>query len=599
MQLHPLDISIIIGYLVLVVIAGVIISKKASKNLDSYFLGGKNLPWYILGASNASSMVDITGTMWMVYLMFAYGLKSSWIPWLWPHFLPVFMMVYLGLWLRRSNVRTGAEWIFTRFGNNLGGKLSHLSVTIFAIVSTIGFLSYAFKGIGKFAVVFFPWDLSPDVYAAIIMGVTTFYVILGGMYSVVITDIIQYLILTAAAICIAGIAMSRTSAESIAAVTPDGWSDLFFGWKLNLDWTGLMDVLNDKIAHEGYSLFGILFMMMLFKGVLASIAGPCPNYDMQRILATKTPREAALMSWFTSVTQFFPRYLMITGITVLGLVYFSPELKAMGSDVDFEQILPFVISKFIPVGLIGLVLAGLLAAFMSSFDSTVNAGAAYVANDIYKQYINPNASDKKNVYVSYLSSILLVAVGIFFGFFTESINSALQWIVAGLGAGYLAPNVLKWYWWRLNGKGYFAGMISGIGAALLFPQMFPLLSPLNAFPFILVISLAFSIIVSLKTKAESDETLKTFYKQVRPWGLWGPVLKKVLADDPGFVKNNELVTNIVNVIVGLIWQTSLVVIPIYLVIKHYRQLAISLAVMVVTSMFLKFYWYDKLPKDEK
>ncbi|MCK4887438.1 MAG: sodium:solute symporter, partial [Planctomycetes bacterium] len=152
--------------------------------------------------------------------------------------------------------------------------------------------------------------------------------------------------------------------------------------------------------------------------------------------------------------------------------------------------------------------------------------------------------------------------------------------------------------WRLNGKGYFAGMISGITAALLFPIIFPMLSPLNAFPFILVISLGFSIVASLMTRPESDKTLKAFYKQVRPWGLWRPVLEKVLAEDPGFVKNNDMVKNIINVIVALTWQSSLVVIPIYLVIKHYRGLGISLAVMAATSIWLKFYWYDKLPKDE-
>jgi hypothetical protein len=147
--------------------------------------------------------------------------------------------------------------------------------------------------------------------------------------------------------------------------------------------------------------------------------------------------------------------------------------------------------------------------------------------------------------------------------------------------------------------GYFSGMISGMIASLLFPIIFSTLSPLNSFPFILVISLCFSIFISLITKAESDETLKAFYRQVRPWGFWKPVLEKVLDDDPAFVKNNQLVQNIINVIIALIWQTSLVVIPIYLVIKHYRQLGISLAVMAATSVWLKFFWYDKLPKDNQ
>ena len=140
MQLHTIDISIIALYLTSVILIGFFLSKRASKNLDSYFLGGKKLPWYLLGVSNASGMFDITGTMWLVYLCFVYGLKSVWIPWLWPIFNQVFLMIYLSIWLRRSNVLTGAEWIRTRFGTDRGSELSHISVVIFSLVSVIGFL---------------------------------------------------------------------------------------------------------------------------------------------------------------------------------------------------------------------------------------------------------------------------------------------------------------------------------------------------------------------------------------------------------------------------------------------------------------------------
>ena len=194
MKIHPIDIVIIIGYLFIVVITGVWLSKRASKNLNSYFLGGKKLPWYLLGISNASGMFDITGTMLLVYWLFVYGLKSSFIPWVWPTFNQVFLMIYLAIWIRRSNVLTGAEWIRTRFGRGPGSELSHISVVIFALVTVVGFLSYAFQGIGKFAVVFFPWDFSPEVYANLFMSITTIYVILGGIYSVLLKDFIKYII---------------------------------------------------------------------------------------------------------------------------------------------------------------------------------------------------------------------------------------------------------------------------------------------------------------------------------------------------------------------------------------------------------------------
>jgi len=339
-------------------------------------------------------------------------------------------------------------------------------------------------------------------------------------------------------------------------------------------------------------------MMMLFKGVLVSMAGPCPNYDMQRILATKTPKESALMSGIVSLVLFFPRYLLIAGIVVLGLVFYSPQLQTMGSQpVDYEQLLPYVINNFIPAGLTGLAIAGLLAAFMSTFDSTINAGAAYIVNDLYKRYINPNASDKRYIRISYLCSIIVVVVGISFGFITDSINSVTVWLVAGLFGGYTAPNVLKWHWWRLNGFGYFAGMISGIITALAVPLLLPGLHILMGFLIILTISTAASIILSLVTKPESPETLKKFYKTVRPWGFWTPVLKMVLQDEPDFKRNTNFNRDMLNVAVGVAWQTCLIALPIYLVLKQYKPMAITIAILIITSIFLKINWYNKLEEN--
>ena len=122
MKLSTLDISIIVAYLVAVIVMGLVLKKRASKDKEAYMLGGKTLPWYMLGLSNASDMFDISGTMWMVSLSFVYGMKSLWIPWLWPVFNQIFMMMYLSVWLRRSNVTTGAEWIGTRFGTHRAGR---------------------------------------------------------------------------------------------------------------------------------------------------------------------------------------------------------------------------------------------------------------------------------------------------------------------------------------------------------------------------------------------------------------------------------------------------------------------------------------------
>ncbi|MEJ2504449.1 MAG: sodium:solute symporter, partial [Gemmatimonadota bacterium] len=162
MRFTTLDLIIMGGYIAATLYIGFYISKKASRSIKNYVLGGNEIPWYALGVSNASGMFDISGTMWLVYLLFVYGLKSLWIPWLWPVFNQIFLMVYLSIWLRRSGVMTGAEWIRFRFGDTRGAQLAHIIVVVFALFNVVGFLAYGFIGIGKFAAAFLPWQLSAD-----------------------------------------------------------------------------------------------------------------------------------------------------------------------------------------------------------------------------------------------------------------------------------------------------------------------------------------------------------------------------------------------------------------------------------------------------
>ncbi|MGO8788820.1 MAG: sodium:solute symporter family protein [Terriglobia bacterium] len=608
MHLHGIDIAIILAFLASSVVVGYWVSHRASRDIRAYFLGGNTMPWYFLGISNASGMFDISGTMLLVYWMFIYGLKSVWIPWLWPTFNQVFLMIYLSAWLRRSNVMTGAEWIKTRFGTGRGAQLAHLIVVVYAFVSIIGFFSYGFKGIGKFAATFLPWHLSPNQYATILIAITAIYVIKGGMFSVVITEVIQFCILSIASFAVGIIAMRKVAPGTLQHVVPSGWDQIFFGWHLNLNWSNLIASANAKIVDDGYGIFGFFVMMLLFKGVLISMAGPAPNYDMQRVLSAKNPREASLMSSWVNVVLTLPRYFLITGLTVLALVFFSDQIRGMGTNMDFELVLPYALGRFVPVGLLGFLIAGLLAAFMSNFAATVNAAPPYFVNDIYKRFINPNASPRTYVRLSYLSSFVVVLVGGAIGWYVASVNSVVLWIVSGLWGGYTASNVLKWYWWRFNGYGYFWGMVTGISGSLILPSILPqvplvkellLAHSVNldvsvVFPLVFAIALAGCLAGTLLTKPEDDEVLKDFYRRVRPWGFWGPILAQVRAEDPGFERNKDFWRDMFNVAVGIVWQVSLVALPCYVVIQKFNSVLIAVAIIALTSIVLKFTWYDHL-----
>jgi Na+/proline symporter len=604
MQLAMLDVVIIAAYLLTTVFIGFWISKRASKNLRSYFLGGNKLKWYTLGLSNASGMFDISGTMWMVYLLFVYGLTSIYIPWLWPVFNQIFLMVFLSVWLRRSGVLTGAEWITFRFGDSTGARLSHLIVVLFALVNVVGFLAYGFIGIGKFSSVFLPWQLAADpdtndiYYGLIITALTTVYVVKGGMFSVVFTEVLQFFIMTVACVAVGIIAMQQVSPEMLAAVVPENWDKVTFGWNLDMDWSGTLEAANTKIAADGYEPFTIFFMLMLLSGIAKSMMGPPPNYDMQRVLSARSPTEAAKMSGFVNVVLLFPRYMLIAGLTILALVFFMDELQAMGPDVDFEQILPFAMKEFVPPGLLGLLIAGLLAAFMSTFAATTNAAPAYVVNDIYKRYFNPNADDKNYVKASYVVSVLFVVLGVVIGLFVPSLNSIILWIVSAFYGAYTASNLLKWFWWRFNGVGYFCGMAMGLVILLIIQVLQWTLDweimQVYAFPFIFGGCFIACVVGSLLSKADDIEVLKTFYIKVRPWGVWGPVYREALKDYPELKRNTDLSRDLGNLVVGVIWQTSMVAASIFMVIQHWPEFIASVAVFVATSLWLWRFWWCRL-----
>jgi SSS family solute:Na+ symporter len=599
MTLRLLDVLIIAAYVVTTVIIGFWISKKASRSLRSYFLGGNRIPWYVLGVSDASGMFDISGTMWLVSLLFVYGLKSIWIPWLWPVFNQIVLMVFLSTWLRRSGVMTGAEWIRFRFGDGRGAQLAHMIVVVFALLNVVGFLAYAYIGIGKFASTFLPWQLSANpgtnvkLWGCLIIAITTLYVVKGGMFSVVSTELLQFALLTVASIAVGILVMQQVSPAMLDPMIPQGWRNPFFGWHLHLDWSHIMPAVDQRIASDGWSFFGAFFAMMLFKGLLQAGAGPAPNYDMQRILSTRSPSEAAKMNGFVNVVLIVPRYMLVTGLTVLALVYFNRQLNAMGTHVDFELVLPLAMRSFIPTGLLGLLIAALLAAFMSNYAATVNAAPAYLVNDIYKRYVNPRADQRTLVRMSYATSILVVIIGTATGLFVASLNGIVQWIVSALYGGYTASNLLKWYWWRFNSYGYFWGMLAGIVAAML-GALVPNLAPIYIFPAILALSLAGAIAGTLLTPPDEPHVLDRFYLRVRPWGFWGPVHDRVALTHPGLVRNKNFRRDMFNVAVGIVWQTALTATGILLVLRDWRALTISVSLVVVSAVILKFTWYNRI-----
>jgi len=638
MRLTPIDLCIIAGYFIMMIIIGIIMKNQAKKSKDSYLMGGKKLPWYMLGLSDASDMFDISGTMLLVSMAFLYGFKSVWIPWMWPVFNQVFLMVFLSKWLRRSNATTGAEWLGTRFGlTDKGVRGSHAVVVVFALMLCIGYMAYAFVGVGEFLEIFIPYDVikgavpfldqhveqfavgtaqyneallaakhfTAQFYGVSICLVATFYSIVGGMHGIVLADFIKYMIMIVCSIFVGTIAMIHLADSGIVFTSkmPLGWDDPLFGMELGLDWQNILADAQVKLEKDGYKLFSAVVAMMFFSGVLKSLAGPAPNYDCQKILSTKSPEEASKMSGFISIILLPIRYFMTMGLCILGVLYFKDLNLGHNADgINFESIMPAVINKYLPVGLVGLVLAGFLGAFMSNFSGTLNAGQAYIVNDIYLKYFKPDAERKSIIRMGYLSGAVMVVLGVGLGLMIKDVNTIFNIITAGLYGGFVCANVLKWYWWRFNANGFFCGMLAGIVASAVPPILslfhvtdyFEGTRMLYFFPVFLVIQFIACVLGSYSAPPTNTETLVHFYKTVRPWGMWKPIREIARQEDPTIEKNKNFSINMANVGMGIAGQILLTLLPMYFILGKWTGFGIVLVLLAVIFAIMKKTWWNRL-----
>ncbi len=590
MNLSGLDQIIVVLYLIGIMSIGFAMKRKAAKGMSAYFLGGRQLPWWALAMSGSSSYFDITGTMWIVSTFIALGLKGMWVHMLWGFPITAFYLAYMGKWIRRSGAMTGAEWMKTRFGPGKAGDLARLSYTLFAVLTISALLGYSAIGMGKFGSIFLPF--SPIVCAMLILGVTGLYVILGGFHGIVRVEIVQTIVLSVGAIVFAIIGYLHFDPVRFAAKIPNGWGDILPSMRPDF-MQGLVSGGTD------YSLFGALVAVWVAKGLLLCLSGPEQLYDFQRFLAAKDERDAsklgALWGAIHTVRWCFAMAIAVMAIMGIGNVALDEQLRA-----DPEKALPLIIGSMLPVGLIGFMLAALLSGFLATFSSTVNGGAAYLVKDVYQRYINPNADNKKLVRISYLSSTLLIVVGLVISVFGTSINTAFLWIFGTLAAGILPPNVLRWYWWRLNGQGYAAGVFGGMVLSLgqVFCDQFVFTQPLPlyiGFPVIAIASTLITITVSMLTQPTDIETLKNFYRKVQPAGAWRPAKEAVLVDTPEFKKQSPFRLDLFNTVVSMIGITALYVSMLYLILHRLNVAFILLGTTAVTVIILYFTWYKNLP----
>jgi len=501
--MQTLDYAIIVAYLVILAVIGLALARRAGQSSEHYFLGGRTMPWWALGASGMASNLDVAGTMTLVALLYVYGVQGVFIELRGGVVLPIAVfLAFMGKWHRRSAVMTTAEWMLLRFGAGSQGRAARLTAALTYLVITVAMTVFFFTAGGKFLAEFLPFSA---LQCTIGMAVVAFgYTLIGGLYGVVWTDVFQ-----AGIIGGAGVYLSIVAAQQVSPALLEAWPGAKFNQFLP-HWT--------LPASTGYGAFGWFLCVWAFKGVLEGLGGSGGSaYMAQRYYAARTDVECQKIGMLWTILFAF-RWPMVLGFAVLAV---RLGINA-SSPADAERVLPLVLqSDFFPTGIRGLMIAALLAASMSTFDSTVNAGASYVVRDLYEPW-RPRAGQRELVWVGYVASALIVIAGLVIALLAgSSVLGVWVNIVMLLFPAFLVPFALRWYWARFNGAGFASGVLVGFAAAVLF-HFFRPAGWNEAQPFLAIsaCSLVASIIATFVTASVPPAQLETFYARVAPFGWW-------------------------------------------------------------------------------
>ena len=590
-----IDIIIIVVYLSAIVVVGLVMQKKASAGIDSYFLGNRKLPWWALGASGMASNTDIAGTMINTAFIYALGTKGFFIEIRGGvTLIMAFLMVFMGKWNRRSQVMTQAEWMHFRFGTKKEGDVARIISAIASIIMTVAMVTYFVIGAGKFVGDFLGID---PLYASILMIILAMtYTIASGLYGVVWTDVFQGIFIFGVIIYISVLAMTTVDLPDEFLVSVPMMDGSFTAIKTTLAEWSRMTPPQEMNMPEGstfsiYNLFGIAIMFYLFKVTLEGSSG-AGGYMLQRYFAARSDREAGLLSLFWTCLLAF-RWPLIASFAMLG-IYHGIETGTVIADP--ELVLPTVIKNYIPVGVKGFLIAGLMAAAMSTFDSTVNAGAAYWVKDLYQTYLRPNASEKDLILQSRLASLVIVLLALLFSLTISNINEIWGWITMGIGAGMFIPQVIRWYWWRFNGYGFAIGTAVGMIAAVLTKAFGGPIAEYNSFLIASGSSLVGCIIGTYLTPPTESAVLSHFYKVTRPFGFWGSVRTEIPTDVLNQI-NEENRRDIIAIFFAVPWQVVLFLTGMMIVMKQWSNVFNLFGLLIVLSAGLYWFWYRHLSKE--
>ena len=596
MELKPIDWVIIGAFFVISLLIGIVVSKKAGKNTSEFFLSGRTMPWWLLGISMVATTFSADTPNLVADIVRNNGVSGNWVWWsfLLTGMLTVFL--YAKLW-RRSGALTDLEFYELRYSGREAAFLRGFRAVylgfFFNVVTMAGVCLAAIK-IGGVLL-----GLSPVQTLFIASVVTVIYSSLGGLKGVLITDFFQFFM------AMIGSVWATTVIVNLPGI--GGLDNLLAHENVVGKLSILPDFSNTDLLITVFIIpIAVQWWSVWYPGSEPGGGG----FIAQRMLSAKDEKNAVWATLLFNIIHYTIRPWPWILIALASLVLY-PEtsdligaLPNMDPSVVKDDISYSLMLRYLPTGLLGLVLASLIAAFMSTISTLLNWGSSYMVNDLYQRFIEPKASSKRLVFVAQLSIVLLMFFSSVLALFLSNAIQAFN-IILQIGAGTGLLFILRWFWYRINAWSEITAMVVSLFIALYFEAIHPhtglpeLSSSVKLILGVLITTVAW-VVVTLLTQPSDEKTLKSFYRLIRPGGRgWKKVLDEIRAEDPedhGVSEKWDMPTAILCMVTGSFMVFSALFSIGYLIYGNLKLGSIMTFLTVISSWILLKLW-KKLKMD--
>lgn len=508
------DAVVIILYMVLLLVTGFFLRRRASGSLEDFFLAGRKMPGWANGISYAATSINADVAPAYCGWTVGTGLFVAWL--YFSRFGVAFMVgaVLFALFWRRLQLFTSPEFYELRFSGRTGEILRGWIAVRSAFIAIVAWTGAGLIGMHKVTGAAFGW--SKEETLLVIVPVLITYVLMSGYIGVVATDVFQ------SAIIVAG------SLVLCAAVLLDfgGPTNLFDALTQNLGPSVVSNI--PPIDHPELGLLALVAWVVGtsvgYGGDAAPMAGAMEG---QRILSCRSGREASKMFVVSEIALFV--MLLLMTLPALGALAKRPELYTASRGVR-EEVFGEMLVAYMPAGLLGLQIAAMLAAVMSTVSSNLNFGAQVVVNDLYRRHLRPHETDRHYILVGRLIMLFIMGLGVFVALQAESLITIAVFMLGLSSAEYVA-NWAQWWWWRFNKWGR---LTASFGGPVIFAVVKYLLFPLAGEYVHVLLSIGLTtvawVLVTLMTMPDEEEALTKFYDRARPLGFWRPIRKRLGLD---------------------------------------------------------------------